>query len=716
MKNYRPVFVPDERTSELNAAAIFSISDLESQLSCDMFWQLIDSEGHISDKFEELVRLKQETSKGFRHVSVNALLSEIFYVDGAIKLNENDIKDLQKAMVAFSPDGKRLVGTSVDEHFNVYVNRLVNDLAYVSGKNLIFRGPKYYFILDGLKLDKKGRTSSINNFIVADIDAEKYFSAISEQFNSINQHINTFSTYFNGNLHQDLMLNRKKFCADLLKIVGKSQLDAVRQKIDSGKFDTGNTNIDKFYMEQYIESLAELEKLHDIVAIFDSRGSAHMLGHINEFLASHSALIRYVKIVFGIDIDAVFNRHVKTLPPRAMRKIILGFLDAKINMLAFAQNIAQIMYSDHFMNSEFQGSLVFSQEIVRSIRKKCPKKFEEFKVFQQRMKDREANISLLTDLEDYTAFYLDILLEKNSLAYTKIVGQLPDRVQEITEGKTDSIPRELEDVILLIKKFFDLLDSYIEECEQADLIRAVKSEKKGRSYKSPGCHCRVKSIALKKLIRLYREENDPLVMIKSAQNALNIIIKKGFDPTKDVLHVMSVNYGGTLVGLYAKHVFASTVNRGQVLSNPGALVYSIYDVKNANHFSALTDYPFSRIMKDETVSASVREKLEKENWLLVFDDNTNSGETLDNIRLLAEQTGFYGRIDLFPCRASANLANYKKSLTDQQKLTMVANCALISRKAKVNPEGARYKELLGTIVGNRLSKIIDSDQKRSSEH
>lgn len=52
----------------------------------------------------------------------------------------------------------------------------------------------------------------------------------------------------------------------------------------------------------------------------------------------------------------------------------------------------------------------------------------------------------------------------------------------------------------------------------------MKQKIEGNSEKSR--YAGLREMALNKLIRLYREENDPLVMIKTAQNALNVIIQK----------------------------------------------------------------------------------------------------------------------------------------------------------------------------------------------
>ncbi len=97
---------------------------------------------------------------------------------------------------------------------------------------------------------------------------------------------------------------------------------------------------------------------------------------------------------------------------------------------------------------------------------------------------------------------------------------------------------ELRGSTLLLESFFGLMDSYVTKSE----AKAQKKDKRNDTARKPP-YIINREMALKKLIRLYREENDPLVMIKTAQNALNVIIQKGFDPKQDVLHLMGVNYG-----------------------------------------------------------------------------------------------------------------------------------------------------------------------------
>jgi hypothetical protein len=52
--------------------------------------------------------------------------------------------------------------------------------------------------------------------------------------------------------------------------------------------------------------------------------------------------------------------------------------------------------------------------------------------------------------------------------------------------------------------------------------------------------------------------------------------------------------------------------------------------------------------------------------------------------------------------------NYKESIDFGVRLEMIINSAMPTRRAKLNKEMQRYKELLGTIVGNRVWKITHS--------
>lgn len=419
-----------------------------------------------------------------------------------------------------------------------------------------------------------------------------------------------------------------------------------------------------------------------------------------------SSAIRHAKVIFGVDIDGIFNKHIKLDPCRPDRKLLLGLLDAKINVLTFHQNVSQILYDSDFLNVEFSGSLVFKQDVVKNISKVCQKEFREFKEAQGVIRERGRNLSLLAELEEFTALYMDVMINDNGASYHRLAGSRASVDLFLTPGKYGPSPIELSDSVTLMEHFFTLLSSYHAVFETKKLKRQAKNLARNKPFTRSDIHDVARKDAWAKLIRIYREENDPLVMVFTAQQAMSLIQRNGYVPKRDVLHSMSVNYGGALVGLYAKHTFSRIIPGGQVLANTGALVYSIYDVKNANSFSNLSDYPYSSISSDETLDHDTKQKLKSENWLLIFDDNTNSGETVDNIRLLAVDSGVYGRINTFTCRANPDIRNYKSTLTTEQRIDIVGVAGLKARKAKVKTIDERYKEIIGTIVGYRLSKIF----------
>ncbi len=108
-----------------------------------------------------------------------------------------------------------------------------------------------------------------------------------------------------------------------------------------------------------------------------------MFSHLTEFISEEASLLRYAKTSLGIDIDGMFNAHLKIEVNKSMKKILLGLLDAKINMIAFMQNATQIMCSEQFMNPEYEGSLVLNRDAVRHVKKTCPKEFAAFKQVQE---------------------------------------------------------------------------------------------------------------------------------------------------------------------------------------------------------------------------------------------------------------------------------------------------------------------------------------------
>ncbi len=74
----------------------------------------------------------------------------------------------------------------------------------------------------------------------------------------------------------------------------------------------------------------------------------------------------------NVDLNAPFNKYVEVQVPEVYKKVLLGLLDAKINMLAFLQNTTQIFTNKYFLDTEYEGNLVLSRDMVRNIKKLCP--------------------------------------------------------------------------------------------------------------------------------------------------------------------------------------------------------------------------------------------------------------------------------------------------------------------------------------------------------
>jgi len=703
IKNFKVSFTNEEKDT-LNLKEIFVLSDLKSKLDYDLFIKIKKSRTSALRKLAQVKRIQNDNHRVLRTPEIQRTLHDYFYVDGAIKLQESDLNELQQKLAIVNRSEKS-INRGTDEIFSDYIKHLTNYFGYQKANEFVFRNHNYYFLFNSIDYHQPTKTTSINDFRIDDINASKFRDDVIIHYNRIHQHLKLFHDYFAGSLYYSLTKNLEEFCNDLYSELSPEKFSTIRGRIKSGELRTGNENIDDHFENDWEQALLQLESFREIIGDFKIDSSREKFNHIINFLSQGNPLIRHAKITFGLDIDEIINKYLELKSGLAIRKVLLGLLDAKINILAFCQNIIQILQNPQFLDFDYSGSLVFDRDMVRNIKSTCPKLFSEFKEEQKKIRDRDEEKTLLAELDDNVGLYLDVLLDDNVLSYVKIIGQTREEVHELTSGDCNVQPLELADPLNLFTRVFGLIANY----EEVHKIKIKKNEEKklkiGQSYSPSKSWERIKKTALKKIVRVYREENDPVVMIKTAQNALNSILAKNFKPGKDVLHIMSVNYGGALTGFFAKHVFLKSVNRGQVLANTGALIYSIYDVKNANNFLGLSDYPFSRIMADVTVTDMEREILAEENWLMIFDDNTNSGETLDNIRLLAKKSGFFNRINCYPCRASSVLENFKASLHDDQKLEMIMNAAMQTRRAKVNGVGTRYKELIGTLVGNRLWKI-----------
>jgi len=703
-KNFTVDFSDDGGDVELPLDALV-LSDRASQELASTYLSLARSKKSIAQKVKAVRGMKAAERSLYSDMGIWKILKEGINIEGAVRISPSEIDEFTEILTPVDSDGNTSQKSGLSRELAV---NLLRTFGSFSGDNFTFRNERYYFLFPAVKIEKCARLTSINDFVITALDAGEFIKSLCEHYNKIDQVFNLYRATVRNEFVSEISKNKNQFINDIVDKISPKRIAAIREKILSGAHDTGHAPADEMFSDQWESALVELEHLRNIVEDYAHNDSA--ITHLSAFIARKGPLLSHAKIVFGFDIDMIVNRHFQIEMPVVLKKITLGLLDAKMNILAFLQNILQICANVNFLDPDYPGSLVFEQDIVRNIKNTNPEAFERFKAAQEEIGIKLAGEGLLGELDVIVGIFLDILLDKGNVSYLRIAEQ------GLYSGNFNSadisIPSELSNALDIFRHFFSLLDTFIETCEQMEEKKRVKKHKKGLEYISNARHVRIKQKAYARLIRLYREENDPAVMIKTAQNALNHVLSRGYDADKDVLHIMSVNYGGALTGFIAKQVFLQSLNKGQVLANAAAVIYSLYDVRNANSFVKLAEYPFSRLIADETMPEIVRKEFAKKNWLLIFDDNTNSGETLDNIRKLAKETSFFGRIDMFPCRASYNVENFKSSLSDHQKLAMIATSALEVRRCRVNSENIRYKELFGTIVGRRVWDLVFGARKQ----
>jgi len=690
MKNYYPVV--SEENVQQDPEGFFHLSDYISQVTIVELEKIKRGLGKTPVKLKKIEKHKVLESKIYKTSGFLREIDSSFYLDGAIKLTEADLSELTRLI---------LVGGS-DSTSTSYLEELINDFCFKKGSEAVFRGPKYYFLFDSIILAPYGPRTSINNFRITELNGEAFLKDLAVHYNKIHQHFKIFSDFFESKFTSDIRKNKTSICENLSRMLSPDRISSIRSIIASGKHDTGFGEFDRNNRDAWEDTLSHLEYLAKVADDLKEDDSNKNIFRMVNFFAQHKTLLSHAKIVFSIDAEAVIEKYTTIKLPLSARKVLLGLLDAKMNILSFLQNISQILLNPSFMDTEYSGSLVFDRDAVRNIKKHCPKIFESFRTLQKSSNISSQGGEFLGELDAVVSLYMDVLLDNQQTAYIQFLSVNFLRLPEISEGASENLPPEFSEIAPLMALLFQLLQSYYLSCEFAEEIAERKKAKENKPHKRSDRHILLLRKGINRIIRVYREENNPLVMIKTGQNALNSLIVKKFKPREDVLHIMSVNYGGALVGYFAKQVFHRSLDRGQVLANTGSLIYSIYDVQNANTFSALTDYPYSRMVVNGAVPEFFKLQEAQKNWLLIFDDNTNSGETLHNARILAKESGFFDRIDLFPCRASRNLENYKKSLDDIQKLSLVVNSALPTRQTKINKENIRYKELLGSIIGNRI--------------
>lgn len=717
----RPIILAEDSDTENKPGYIFDISDAVGRQSDTFVKSILWSNMDVKQKVEKIIAAKRKGNTLIQNLDEMGEIKDSFMLDGGIRLTEKDIQDIVDKLYRIDESQNTSLDTTAE---NPYIYALYNDFCYFRGESLNFRNNKYYFLFDSVKIDPNTITTSINDFNIVDIDIEKFRQDIYRQYNRVNQHLRLFLEYFSGMTTVNLADNFDEFQKDFTKICFPEKIDSLEERMKSFKF-SPNEVFNKKILAQNLNLISLMREFMEMIETLsrqknseDRVGFYRKVSHFIDFLNLQSIGFSQIKAMFNIDVGEVFRKYVYSWIFPAQKKVILWLLDAKINILAFMQNITQILWNKNFLDIHFSGDLVLRKDQLEYMAKIAPDVIESFRIQQSKVLTKnDDNRDLAMELDASIGYFMDILIWDKPEAYVYAGSLISSELKEIQEGYSEEPVECFEAAFELLQTVFDGLEVYSDRLDapkhqkyKGEVERNRKKAEKGKPVTPPKeviegrnkNYLDAKATLFKKLFRLHREENHPLIMIKTAQNAYLHIANEGYDHAKS-LHILSVNYGGSLVGYYAKHAFERLSRTGRVMINIGNIIYSIYDLKNANDFLGIIDYPFSEYM-DEFQSEDMRQFFKERNHLLIFDDNTSSGRTLNNLKMLAQSAQAYGKVDIFACRANPNIDIYDPDIPEELKLHLIRNSALETRKTRIGTVKRGYKEIVGAWIGNSLYK------------
>ncbi|MDD2907124.1 MAG: hypothetical protein PHH98_00650 [Candidatus Gracilibacteria bacterium] len=680
------------------------------------------------EKVDEIMAEKIKLLKEVVGLDEKKLLS-MFYHDGGIKLSMEDLEEIVGSLFLVGEEiegGKKKIEIPIEEH--PFIRALFDDFCYFGGNSLNFRNNKYYFLFDSLDIGEVEKNTSINDYEINNINFEEFKKELYRSYNRIDQHLKMFLDFFSGWTNYNIMENYGEFSKEINQLFSRQKIELIKIAIDNT-----NSSPDKKFNEKTKNELNKLviliedflKMVNKIKLPLDLKNPYHRqlyLQHIDsivKFIAYNSVGFNNIKNILKLDIDEVFRKYVYSDISNSFKKVILGMIDAKINILAFMQNMSQILFNKNFFNPDFEGNLVLRKDQLEYIKKINPDLIKEFKTFQEKtINENETNRDLAIELDANIGYFIDILIGDKPESYIYATAGLNTDLKEIDMGYDESSVELFSASIELFGKLLEQIEKYGEILDQKGLISHEKEKRKAlkQNKKAPVEFEKGKNVAykdakrnsLKKLIRLHREENHPIVMINTAQNAYNHLHINGLKD--ESLHILSVNYGGSIVGYFAKHTF-ERLHGKNILINLGNIVYSIYDLKNASDFLKIVDYPFLEYM-EEFSSEEMKRFLSGLNHAIIFDDNTCSGRTLNDLSNLTMQSGYYGKVDIFACRVSQRLEGYDSSVNENKILNLIKNAAIESRKTRVGQVKRNYKELVGTIIGRSMYYSWGKDRKK----
>lgn len=251
-----------------------------------------------------------------------------------------------------------------------------------------------------------------------------------------------------------------------------------------------------------------------------------------------------------------------------------------------------------------------------------------------------------------------------------------------------------------------MFESYTHKYEQRNVKQRKKHIKKNGTdewFRWNDFHAILKQQALNKLIRLFREEDNPLTIIWTVENSFHDLTNKWFDITYHYLYTLGVNYWWSLIWDFARVIIPRLVWLRWGFTEKWNILYSLYDVKNADRFSTFSEYPSSGLYSSDWENEKMPKNRDR-NWMVIYDDNTHSWETLHNLSELAEQSKCFWHIDTYACRVWEDLKKRSKKVSDDMVLQHFWKSASELRQVKSGRDVERYKELIGSVIWRKVHR------------
>ncbi len=710
-----------EQPKEYNELWLFRLSDLMWETISPLYDAIRNSKGSTQEKIDKILKVKHNINKVFSNADTWNILKDYFTTSWAIQITADDYEEMIDNFKLVDKDGNIF---RMDDQVELW---LVEDLKFffldLNKNSLSFRNKRYYFLFNSIKIEgiddiQYHDFASINDLRIDEIDVEQFEKELYVQFNRIDQYLRFFSSYILNSFFHNTINNLDWFCDSFIDEIGK-KIEWIK------KFnfkDSPDSSFNNIIQEQIDHSINILNNITVTVEDLKKCGSPDCILRFINYLNIHKTDIDFIKQTFWIDINKILRSHLDIDIPKSIKKFILWLLDAKINILAFVQNLSQILWNKNFLDPGFKWDLVLSKYQVTHLNNTSPDVISEYKELQEEYnkEQNDATGVLSAELDININLFLDILLWDHMESYLyavipSVVNGFPEAYEWLVEKEVDYFKSTfwlLKQLYSWIQKYWVDLDKKIQKKYERLLEKHEKKIKNGLESKEPipikpfrnKNYLDAFASINKKLIRFHREEDNPLSIIKTAQNSFNHIVNNSYKPD-DRLHILSVNYWGSLVWYFAKHVFHKLNDNNQMLITYWNIVYSIYDLKNANDFLSIIDYPFKEFMWEEIWEELKRYHKEK-NHLLIFDDNTSSWKTLYNLSELAKKTWCYWKIDAFACRVSNKANCYDDSIPEDFVLDLVENATTRVRKIRLWHVRRWYKELVWAVIVKWIYKKI----------